>query len=77
MLDVYQARERPEDFPGVDGKLIADAAADAAQRPHRRLAARASTTPSAFLRAQLRAGDVCLAMGAGDVDALGRRLVAP
>ena len=30
MLDVYPARERAEDFPGVDGRLIAGAAADAA-----------------------------------------------
>ena len=30
VLDVYEAREKPEDFPGVDGRLIAAAAADAA-----------------------------------------------
>ncbi len=76
VLDVYRARERPEDFPGVDGKLVADAAADAASGrtvawlPHFDEAER-------FLKAQLRPGDVCLAMGAGDVDQLGRRLVGP
>ena len=70
-LDVYRARERPEDFPGVDGKLIADAAADAAAG---RTVAWLPALEDAerFLRAQLRAGDVCLAMGAGDVDELGR-----
>ncbi len=74
VLDVYRARERPEDFPGVDGKLIADAAADAAGG--RDVAwLPAFDDAERFLRAQLRAGDVCLAMGAGDVDALGRRLV--
>jgi UDP-N-acetylmuramate--alanine ligase len=75
VLDVYRARERPQDFPGVDGKLIADAAADAAGG---RTVAWLPTFDDAepFLRAQLRAGDVCLAMGAGDVDQLGRRLVA-
>ena len=75
VLGVYRARERPQDFPGVDGKLIADAAADAA---HGRTVAWLPAFGDAerFLRAQLRAGDVCLAMGAGDVDALGRRLVA-
>jgi UDP-N-acetylmuramate--alanine ligase len=76
VLDVYRARERPQDFPGVDGKLIADAAADAAGG---RTVAWLPTFDAAerFLRAQLRAGDVCLAMGAGDVDELGRRLGAP
>ena len=29
------------------------------------------------LRALLRDGDLCLVLGAGDVDELGRRLVAP
>ena len=29
VLDVYPARERAEDFPGVDGRLVAAAAADA------------------------------------------------
>ena len=73
VLDVYKARERPEDFPCVDGKLVADAAADAAQGrtvawlPH-------FEDAECFLRAQLRAGDVCLAMGAGNVDELGRSL---
>ncbi len=28
VLDVYRARERPEDFPGVSGYLVAEAAAD-------------------------------------------------
>jgi UDP-N-acetylmuramate--alanine ligase len=76
VLDVYRARERPEDFPGVDGKLIADAAADAAGG---RTVAWLPSFDDAedFLRARLRAGDVCLAMGAGDVDRLSRSLVAP
>jgi UDP-N-acetylmuramate--alanine ligase len=74
VLDVYRARERPEDFPGVDGKLIADAAADAAQgRTVAWLPAFADAEP--FLRANLAAGDICLAMGAGNVNELGRRLV--
>jgi UDP-N-acetylmuramate--alanine ligase len=74
VLDVYRARERPEDFPGIDGKLIADAAADAA---HGRTVAWLPTFADAepFLRSTLHSGDVCLAMGAGDVDRLGRSLV--
>ena len=76
VLDVYRARERPEEFPGVDGKLIADAAADAANG---RTVAWLPTFAGAerFLQAHLRDGDVCLVMGAGDVDRLGRGLVTP
>jgi len=75
VLDVYKARERAEDFPGVDGKLIADAAADLANgRTVAWLPGFDDAYP--FLAAQLREGDVCLAMGAGDVDELGRRLVS-
>ena len=73
-LDVYPARERAEDFPGVSGRLVAEAAADAAagrevfwlptlEDAHRVLAPR------------LRAGDLVLVLGAGDVDRLGRALV--
>jgi UDP-N-acetylmuramate--alanine ligase len=75
VLDVYPARERAEDFPGVDGRLVAAAAADAAGGrtvawlPRFDEAAR-------FLAATIREGDLCLAMGAGDVDALARSLVA-
>ena len=73
VVDVYEARERPQDFPGVDGKLIADAAADAAGGRTVAWLPRFDDAER-FLRAQLRAGDLCLVMGAGDVDQLGRRL---
>ena len=72
VLDVYPARERAEDFPGVSGLLVAEAAADPAGGPRGLLAADASTPPSRALRAALRDGDLCLVLGAGDVDALGR-----
>jgi UDP-N-acetylmuramate--alanine ligase len=74
VLDVYPARERAEDHPGVSGLLIARAAADAGRgRP-------VYWTPSfaeaeSVLRGALEPGDLCLVMGAGDVDALGRALV--
>jgi len=74
VLDVYPARERAADFPGVSGLLVAEAAADAARGrtvlwlPDFDVAERA-------LRALLREGDLCLVLGAGDVDELGRRLV--
>ncbi|MEA2284394.1 MAG: UDP-N-acetylmuramate--alanine ligase [Solirubrobacteraceae bacterium] len=74
VLDVYPARERAEDFPGVSGLTIAEAVADAAPGrevlwlPDFDAAERA-------LRPRLGEGDVVLVLGAGDVDGLGRRLV--
>jgi UDP-N-acetylmuramate--alanine ligase len=75
VLSIYPARERGEDFPGVNGRLVAEAAADAgggrtvAWLP-------AFDDVARFLAATLRHGDVCLLMGAGDIDALGRSLVS-
>ncbi len=76
VLDVYPARERVEDHPGVSGLLIARASADAGGgRP-------VYWTPG-FAQAErvlhglLGQDDVCVVMGAGDVDALARALVAP
>jgi UDP-N-acetylmuramate--alanine ligase len=75
VLDVYPARERAEDFPGVDGRLVAAAAADAAGgRPVAWLPRFDDAVR--FLDRVLRRGDVCLLMGAGDIDVLGRSLVA-
>jgi UDP-N-acetylmuramate--alanine ligase len=74
VLDVYPARERPEDYPGIDGRLVAAAAADAgggrtvAWLPEFRSAER-------YLRGTLRGGDLALVMGAGNIDALGRSLL--
>ncbi|HMJ37390.1 MAG TPA: Mur ligase domain-containing protein [Baekduia sp.] len=74
VLDVYPARERAEDFPGVSGRLIAEAAADAADG---RTVFWLPTLEDAerVLAPRLRAGDVVLVLGAGDVDRLGRALV--
>jgi len=74
VLDVYPAREQAEDFPGVSGLRVAEAAADrAGGRPVLWLPTAAEAEP--VLRGLLRAGDLCLVLGAGDVDALGRALV--
>jgi UDP-N-acetylmuramate--alanine ligase len=74
VLDVYAARERVEDFPGVDGRLVATAAADAGDgRTVGWL--RSLDAAERWLRSELRAGDVCLLMGAGDIDSLGHALV--
>jgi UDP-N-acetylmuramate--alanine ligase len=74
VLGVYPARERFQDFPGVSGRLVAAHAADAAGgRP-------VAWMPSfdearGYLAGLLRSGDLCLMMGAGNIDALGRSLV--
>jgi UDP-N-acetylmuramate--alanine ligase len=75
VLDVYPARERAEDFPGVSGLRVAEAAADAAGG-RTVLWLPDFATAERVLGPRLRDGDVCLVLGAGDVDALGRRLVA-
>jgi UDP-N-acetylmuramate--alanine ligase len=75
VVDVYPARERAEDFPGVSGRLVAEHAADAGGgRTVLWLPGFADAEP--VLGRLLREGDLCLVMGAGDVDTLGRALAA-
>ncbi|HWH11209.1 MAG TPA: UDP-N-acetylmuramate--L-alanine ligase [Solirubrobacteraceae bacterium] len=75
VVDVYPARERAVDFPGVSGRLIAAAAVDASDgRPVYWLPG--IDDAERVLRGLLRDGDLCLVIGAGDIDRLGRRLVA-
>jgi UDP-N-acetylmuramate--alanine ligase len=75
VLDVYPARERSQDYPGVSGLLVAQAAADAAAgRPVFWLPERVQAAE--LLAGRLREGDLVLTLGAGDVDALGHALVA-
>lgn len=75
VLDVYAARERRRDYPGVSGLLVAEAVADAA--PGRRVVWLPTLEQArGFLERELRGGDLLLTLGAGDVDALGRALVA-
>jgi UDP-N-acetylmuramate--alanine ligase len=75
VLDVYPARERAEDFPGVSGLLVAEATADSAGgRPVYWLPGFAAA--ERVLGGMLTAGDLCVVMGAGDVDRLARRLRA-
>src|SRR4051812_3699928 len=75
VLDVYPARERAEDFPGASGLTVARAAAEAAGGKTVVWLADFAAAERA-LPPMLRDGDVCLVLGAGDVDELGRRLVA-
>ena len=75
VLDVYRARERPEDFPDVSGFLVAQSAADAAAgRPVWWMPRLEDAEQS--LQSELSEGDLLLTLGAGDVDELARRLVA-
>jgi UDP-N-acetylmuramate--alanine ligase len=74
VLGIYPARERAEDFPGVSGQLVAAHAADAAGgRPVAWMPG--FDEARAYLNGLLRAGDLCLMMGAGNIDALSRSLV--
>jgi UDP-N-acetylmuramate--alanine ligase len=67
VTDVYSAGEVPR--PGITGKLIVNAVLDA--HPFQRVAwlpHRADLVT--YLRAELRPGDLCLTMGAGDLTTL-------
>jgi UDP-N-acetylmuramate--alanine ligase len=73
LTDVYPAGERPR--PGVTGKLVLDAVLDA--HPWHRVAylPRRSDLLS-YLRAELRPGDLCLTLGAGDLTSLPDEMMA-
>jgi UDP-N-acetylmuramate--alanine ligase len=73
VADVYPARERAEDFPGVSGLLVAQAAADAAAgRPVWWLPA--LDQAASMLAAELSERDLLVTLGAGDVDRVAREL---
>jgi len=73
VLEVYPARERREDFPGVSGLMVAQATADAAAgRPVWWIPSIDEAVDR--LGAELREGDVLLTLGAGDVDRLAAAL---
>jgi UDP-N-acetylmuramate--alanine ligase len=74
VLDVYPARERAEDFPGVSGLMLARASADAAPGRPIYWVPRFDEARS-VLEGLLREQDICLVMGAGDVDTLAYSLV--
>ncbi len=72
LMDVYSAGEPP--IPGVSGKTVLDALlrrhprTQATYLPHR-------TDIVPYLSSRVRAGDLVLTMGAGDVTAIGPELV--
>ncbi len=75
VLDIYPARERAEDHPGVSGWLVAAAAASAA-RGRRVYWTPGMDDAERLLRTILREGDLLLTLGAGDVDGLAARLTS-
>jgi len=76
VLDVYPARERAEDYPGVSGLTVANAAADAAGgRPVWWLPTIAAAAER--LGSEVTEGDLVLTLGAGDVDDLATLLIEP
>ncbi|NJD11701.1 MAG: UDP-N-acetylmuramate--L-alanine ligase, partial [Gemmatimonadetes bacterium] len=70
LTGIYPARERP--IEGVAGELLARATRAAGAREVRYHEMLAPLEHA--LAAELRAGDLCIAMGAGDVDAAVRRV---
>jgi UDP-N-acetylmuramate--alanine ligase len=68
VLDVYAAREDPE--PGVTGQLIADAVPGG----HARFVPDPARV-AVMIEAIAEPGDLVLTMGAGDITALGPRLI--
>ena len=71
VAEVYPAREVP--IPGVTGALVADAAREAGAAEVHYVADREELR--AALASALRPGDLCLTMGAGDIDATGRAVL--
>jgi UDP-N-acetylmuramate--alanine ligase len=74
VLEVYAARESRQDHPGVSGLAIARAASEHAGGRQVMWLPRLEQAEQ-VLRGLLAAGDICLLMGAGDVDRLARGLV--
>jgi UDP-N-acetylmuramate--alanine ligase len=75
VVDVYPARERSEDFPGVSGLLVAESAADAGGgRPVWWLPQLGDAVR--MLAPELGARDLLVTLGAGDVDRVAKELTA-
>ena len=71
VADIYPARERP--LPGVTGELVARAANAAGARVQY-VADRARI--GGEVASALRAGDLCITLGAGDLDGAAREILA-
>lgn len=71
VTDVYAAREQP--LPGITGEMVADAARGAGADV-RYVASRGEVVGR--VAEELRAGDLCVTLGAGNLDAASRELLA-
>ena len=73
VMDVYGAGERPQ--PGITGKLVVDAVLE--HRPWKRVAwlPRRQDVVT-YLVSELRPGDLCLTLGAGDITSLSSDLLS-
>ncbi|MBJ7459106.1 MAG: UDP-N-acetylmuramate--L-alanine ligase [Thermoleophilaceae bacterium] len=74
VADVYPARERAEDFPGISGWLIATKTADAAPGMPVFYEPTYDDVVQQLDRI-LRPGDLCMTIGAGDIYRVARRIV--
>jgi UDP-N-acetylmuramate--alanine ligase len=73
VTDIYSSGTTP--IAGVTGKLVVDAVR--AAHPQARVEWRATRDELVnFLAAELRAGDVCISMGCGDIETLPDEVVA-
>lgn len=72
VLPVYPSREAP--IPGVTSRLVSDAARSRGHRGVVDVDARSEVLPR--LESELRAGDLLVTMGAGDVNRLGEEFLA-
>ncbi len=73
VMDVYGAGERPQ--PGVTGKLVVDAVLE--HRPWKRVAwLPRRPDVVTYLTSELRPGDLCLTLGAGDITSLSSDLLS-
>ena len=72
VTDIYPSREKP--IPGVTGELVVEAAMKSGHRNVRYCPAWKDAAD--LLRGEVSPGDVVITLGAGDVNRLGRGLVA-
>lgn len=73
VLDIFPARERQEDFPGFTGWSVATAVADVARGRTVHYAPDLDDAEE-LAGKLLRAGDLCIAMGAGSITKLSRAI---
>jgi UDP-N-acetylmuramate--alanine ligase len=75
VVDVYAARERAEDFPGVSGRLIADATRAGPGEASVSWLGEDRAGAVELVASLGGVGDLVVVMGAGDVGELGEQLV--